>query len=70
MRSNQGRDAVTLNIVMSLLIFAGVIAVGAVPMVLLGQFIDDSSLFVVMGYAVVAGAFVVALRYLWRHRTP
>lgn len=70
MRSNQDRDAVTLTIVTSLLIFTGVVAVGAVPLVLLGQFFEDGPLLVAMGYAVVGGASVVALRYLWRHRTP
>jgi hypothetical protein len=70
MRSNQDRDAVTLTIVTSLLIFTGVVAVGAVPLLLVDWLSDERVSLGVGGYVLLVCASVVALLYLWRHRRP
>ena len=70
MRTQDDRDVVTLNIVTSLLIFAGVTAVGALPLVLMDRLVGGGVLLSAMGHTVVGCAFVVALTYLWRHRKP
>ena len=70
MRSQEERDRTTVEIFTTLLIFTLVVVVGAVPMVLVNQFIGEGGLLDALGYVVLGGASVVAYIYLWRHRRP
>jgi hypothetical protein len=71
MRNQEQRDRVTVEIVMTLLVFTLVAALGGATLVLLDHSlgIEDGALdalaYTVWGCALVAGA-----RYLWRHRRP
>ena len=65
MRSDGDRDAITLDIVTSLLIFAGL---GAVPLVLVDVLVADGTLRDALGYVVLGCASVAAIGYLWRNR--
>jgi hypothetical protein len=70
MRSQEDRDAVTIAIFSTLLIFAFVLAVGAIPLVIANQFMGQGWLSDLLGYLLLACASVVASAYLWRHRRP
>lgn len=70
MRSQPDRDAVTLSIFTTLLLFALVLAIGAVPMALVNRFFGEGAALEVLGYLVLVCASVVAFSHLWRHRRP
>ena len=71
MHDQQQADKTTVEISMTLLVFLIVAALGAVPVVLVHQFIDSSdSLLNALTYVVVGCAVAVATMYLWRHRRP
>lgn len=70
MRSQEDRAAVTVDIFTILLIFALVLAVGAVPLVLVNRFLGEGAVLDVLGYLVLACASVAAFVHLWRHRRP
>jgi hypothetical protein len=70
MRSPEDRDAVTVGIFTTLLIFAFVLALGAIPMVIANRLLGERPLLDALGYVVLAFASVSAFTYLWRHRRP
>jgi hypothetical protein len=71
MRNQEQRDKVTVEIVMTLVVFSLVAAVGALTLVLLDQALGiQDGLLDALAYTVWGCAFVVGARHLWRHRRP
>jgi hypothetical protein len=70
MRSQEARDAVTVSIFTTLLIFAFVAAVGVIPLVIANRYLGDGLLTDALGYLVLACASATAAAYIWRHRRP
>ena len=70
MRLQEDRDAVTLEIATTLVVFALVVALGAVPLVLVDRFVGEGTVLDVLGYVVLGCASICAFSYLWRHRRP
>jgi hypothetical protein len=70
MRNQLDRDTVTLEIFTTLLIFALVAAVGAVPMTVVERLMGNGVVLQALGTVVLACALGAATTYLWRHRRP
>lgn len=70
MRDQRDRDAVTIEITKTLLIFVLVLAIGAAPAFLVSQFIGEGAVRQTLPAVVLLCATGAAFAYLWRHRRP
>lgn len=69
-RSQEDREAVTVDIFTTVLISAVTVAVGAVPMILVDRLLGEGTALDVLGYMVLGCASAASISYLWRHRRP
>lgn len=69
MKSQQRRDEEAVTIFAGLLMFLLVTGAGAVVLVLARRFVTlDGDALNVLGYAVLGGALVASIGYIYRHR--
>jgi|tagenome__1003787_1003787.scaffolds.fasta_scaffold18737599_1 hypothetical protein len=69
MKSQQRRDEEAVTIFAGLLMFLLVTGAGAVVLALADRFVTlDGDAPNVLGYAVLGGALVASIRYIYRHR--